>query len=234
MRETAGELSHKAKADRTKYNAREVGQAMADDIMPHLRQCIENHKNIINENEFCIVMLIAEDPLIHNLKRRKFYAWPYLPKPRPNQSVFLYNKGKDAITHRLWILPSDVVMAELHSLSTVAKEYVTLKAWSDAFYKGWKFKRHKPSFMAGKYVDLHGNITDEPGLFYNADPFYFWKFVRRDQKIDMPSEHEYFLQHRDKLIEAGCKIPNPCDTEPFDFSKIEIKQIVDTQTSIVE
>src|ERR1044071_4994256 len=202
MRETAGELSRKAQSDTTKYNAREVGQALADDIMPHLRQCIENHKNIINENEFCIVMLIAEDPLIHNLKRRKFYAWPYLPKPRPNQSVFLYNKGKDAITHRLWILPSDMVMAELHSLSTVAKEYVTLKAWSDAFYKGWKFKRHKPLFMVGKYVDLHGNITDEPGLFYNADPFYFWKFVRRDQKIDMPSEHEYFLQHRDKLIEA--------------------------------
>ncbi len=233
MRQTAGELSKKAQEDTTKYDAREVGQALAEDIMPHLRQCIENHKNIINENEFCIVMVIAKDPLIHNLMRRKFYAWPYLPKPRPNQSVFLYNKAKDTITHRLWILPSDMVMAELHSLSVVDKRYMTLKAWSDAFYKGWKYKKYKPSFLQGKYVDHKDNITDEPGVFYNSDPFYFWKYVRNDQKIDMPSEHEYFLQHRDELIESGCKIPDSTYSEAFDFGKIEIKQIVDTQTAVV-
>ena len=102
-RVTAGELSRKAIADNTKYNALEVGHALANDIMPHLRECIENHKTIIDENEFCIVMLISKDPLITNLMRRKFYAWPYFPKPRPNQSVFLYNKGLDQITHRLWI-----------------------------------------------------------------------------------------------------------------------------------
>lgn len=233
MRETAGELSRKAQADTTKYNAREVGQALADTVMIHVRKCIENHKSIINENEFCIVMITSDDPLIHNLRRRKFYAWPYLPKPRPNQAVFLYNKGKDTLTHRLWVLPSDMVMAELHSLSVVAKEYVRLKAWSDAFYKGWKYKKHKPSFMHGKYVDHKGNITDEPGIFYNSDPFHFWKFVRKDQNIDMPSEHEYFLQHRDELIQAGCKVPDSTYTESFDFSKIEIKQIVDTQTAVI-
>src|ERR1700704_428102 len=102
MRQTAGELSLKAKSDTTKYDALEIGHALADDIMPQLRQCIENHKTIIDENEFCIVMLISKDTLISNLQRRKFYAWPFLPKPRPNQSVFLYNKGLDRITHRLW------------------------------------------------------------------------------------------------------------------------------------
>lgn len=235
MRQTAGELSKKALADNTKYDAREVGQALADDITPHLRQCIENHKNIIDENEFCIVMVIAEDPLIHNLKRRKFYAWPYLPKPRPNQTVFLYNKGKDTITHRLWILPSDIVMAELHCLSVVAKEYVTLKAWSDAFYKAWKFIKYKPFInLSGDdcFLDTKGNVTKNPGYFVNTDPFYFWNFVRADQKINMPSEHEYFLQHRQELIEAGCKIPDATYSEPFDFGKIEIKQIVDTQTAV--
>lgn len=210
---TAGELSKKALSDKTKYNALEVGHALADDITPELRKCIENHINIIDENEFCIVMLISKDTLISNLMRRKFYAWPYLPKPRPNQAVFLYNKAKDKITHRLWVLPSDMVMAELHSLSTVDKRYATMKAWSDAFYKGWK------------YVD---------GKFINTDPCYFWDFVRKDQKIDMLSEHEYFLKHREELIKAGCKIPDAGDTEPFDFSKIEIKNIIDTQTAVVE
>lgn len=213
IRETAGEISNKLLKDHTKYDAQEVGHALADDIMPHLRQCIENHRQIIDENEFCIVMLIAEDPLIKNLKRRKFYAWPYLPKPRPNQSVFLYNKGLDSITHRLWVLPSDTVMAELHSLSTVDKRYVTMKAWSDAFYKGWKYDKLSNSF-------------------YNSDPFHFWEFVRADQKINMLSEHEYFLKHREELIQAGCKLPESDIPDPFDFSKIHIKNVIDTQESL--
>jgi hypothetical protein len=214
-RVSAGELSRKALADNTKYNAIEVGHALADEIMPHLRDCIENHKNIIDENEFCIVMLISKDPLICNLQRRKFYAWPYLPKPRPNQSVFLYNKGLDAITHRLWILPSDMVMAELHELSVVDKRYETMKAWSDAFYHGWKYDKVSKSF-------------------YNSDPFYFWNFVRADQKINMPSEHEYFLEHREELIQAGCKVPDATYSEAFDFSKIEIKKIIDTTNAVSE
>ncbi len=211
MRITAGELSKKAMADTTKYNAIDVGYALALEIEAELRKCIELHRNIIMEDEFCIIMLISKDPLIHNLQRRKFYAWPYLPKPRPNQSVFLYNKGLDRITNRLWILPSDMVMAELHSLSVVDKVYQTMKGWSDAFYKKWKF--------------IDGN-------FVNTDPFYFWNYVRSDQKIDMPSEHEYFLQHRDELIEMGCKLPDAHFAEPFDFSKITIEKIVDTQQAI--
>jgi hypothetical protein len=213
MRKTAGELANKALSDTTKYDALEIGHALTDDIMSHLRTCIENHKNIINENEFCIVMLISKDPLIHNLMRRKFYAWPYLPKPRPNQAVFLYNKGVDKITKRLWVLPSDVVMSEIHSLPQVDKRYRTMKAWSDAFYKGWKYNKESKTFV-------------------NTDPFYFWNYIREDQKINMPSEHEYFLEHREELIQAGCKIPDSTYSEPFDFSKIGPEKIVDTQEPI--
>src|ERR1700677_2849017 len=105
-RQTAGELSLKALKDNTKYLAREVGEAMCHDTFDQLRICIENHKNIIDEEEFCIVRVIATDPLIENALRIKYYAWPYLPSPRPNQAVFLYNKILDRITKRLWILPN--------------------------------------------------------------------------------------------------------------------------------
>jgi hypothetical protein len=209
-RKTAGELSHIAMSDQTKYDALEIGHDLANDIAKHLRDCIENHRNIIDENEFCIVMILAKDPLIHNLLRRKFYAWPYLPKPRPNQAVFLYNKAQDRITKRLWVLPCDMVMAELHSLSVVDKRYESLKRWSDAFYKGWKFVNKQ---------------------FINTDPFFFWEYVRADQNTNMLSEHEYFLKHREELMQAGCQNPDLTSVEPFDFSKIQIKQIVDTKTS---
>lgn len=199
-RKTAGELSKKALSDNTKYDSREVGHAMADDIEKHLYESINKHKHIINEPEFCVVMLIAKDSLIPNLIRRKFYCWPYLPKPRPNQAVFLYSKQRDKITKRLWVLPSDVVMAELAGTNIIVhKRYETMQAWSVAFYKGT-----------------------------------FWEYIRHEHSIDMPSEHEYFLQHREELIKAGCQIPNAGDTEPFDFSKIQIEKIIDTQAAVGE
>lgn len=101
-----------------------------------------------------------------------------------------------------------------------------MKAWSDAFYKGWKFVKNKHK------VDTAGKPC--AGEFVNTDPFYFWKFVRQDQKIDMPSEHEYFLAHRDELIQAGCKQPGALDTEAFDFGKIDIKKVIDTQEIVAQ
>lgn len=196
---TAGELSKKALSDTTKYDALEVGHALSDDIGVHLREAIDNYKNIINEPEFCVVMVIATDPLIKNAMRRKFYCWPYLPKPRPNQSVFLYNKAKDDIIKRLWVLPSAMVMAELAGTDVIVhKRYQTMQAWSVAFFKGT-----------------------------------FWEYVRHDQQINLPSEHEYFLAHREELIKAGCQLPESGSTEAFDFDKIHIKNVVDTQASVI-
>jgi len=223
QRITAGELSKKALSDTTIYDALEVGHAITDDTESQLYISARNHKTIINEEEYCVIMIIAKDPLIKNLLRRKFYCWPYLPKPRPNQAVFLYNKGLDKITKRLWVLPSDIVMAELHSLPQVDNVYKTMKAWSDAFYYGWRYFKKR---------DEKGRFTK--GEFANTNPTHFWKYVRKDQNINMPSEHEYFLEHRDELIKAGCKVPNASDTEPFDFSKIHIEKVVDTQASIVK
>lgn len=232
QRKTAGEISKELHADKTKYDAREVGHAMVDDIEKHLYESAQKHVSIINEPEYCVVMVLAKDPLINTVIRRKFYCWPYLPKPRPNQAVFLYNKAAARIIKRLWVLPSDVVMAELHDLSHVDNRYASMKSWCDAFYKGWKFIRYQ-KMSGGKYLDFEGKETEESGRFVNEDPFYFWKHIRQEHHIDMPSEHEYFLKHRQELIEAGCKLPGPLDTEAFDFSKIHINDVVDTVKPIL-
>lgn len=196
-RKTAGELSVKASSDSTKYNALEVGHALTDDIKTHLELCIETHNKIINEDEYCICFVIASDPLIKNVMRRKFYAWPYLPSPRPNQTVFLYSKKQDKIVKRLWVLPNAATMAELSELHHVHPKYQTMQAWSTAFFKGT-----------------------------------FWEYIRFEHQIDMLSEKEYLEANREKLIKAGCKEVNLDFSDPFDFSKISIDQIVDTQTAV--
>lgn len=195
-RKTAGELSNKASSDNTKYDAIEVGHAMAEDIGEHLYEAARNYHDMIGEDEYCVVMIVAKDPLLKNLVRRKFYCWPYLPSPRPNQACFLYNKRLGKIKKRLWVLPSDMVMAELATLSTVHSRYKTMQAWSCAFFEGK-----------------------------------FWEYIRYEHDIDMLSETEYLSKHREELIKAGCKIPDANWSESFDFSKIQIKNIVDTKTA---
>ncbi len=118
---------------------------------------------------------------------------------RPNQAVFLYNKSLDKITKRLWVLPSDVVMAELAGTSVIVhKRYETMQAWSVAFFKGT-----------------------------------FWEYIRHEHGINMPSEREYFLAHREELIKAGCKIPGADFSDPFDFDKISIEKVIDTQEAVI-
>ncbi len=63
--------------------------------------------------------------------RVKYFALPWLPKPRPDQSCFLYDSGK--ITH-LWSLPNSKTMGELSSLDIVHERYKRVKKWCDSFF----------------------------------------------------------------------------------------------------
>jgi hypothetical protein len=200
IRISAGELSAKAQKDKTDYNALELGHAITDDILQELQECREIYNKIFDEEEYCIVRVIADDCLINTLTRYKYYGWLYLPSPRPNQTVFLYNKSLDVFTHRLWSLPSAARMAQLATNDCIVpKSYEKMQAWSVAFFKGT-----------------------------------FWEYIRHEHKINMLSEHEFFLAHREELIQAGCKEPNSGYTEAFDFSKVQIEKIIDTQAAVIK
>src|ERR1700678_2462524 len=80
--ETAGEKSLKAASDETKYDSLEVGYALTEDIAKELAICAERHNSIFDEDEYCVGYLLATDPLLKNVMRRKFFAMLYLPSPR--------------------------------------------------------------------------------------------------------------------------------------------------------
>lgn len=151
-RKTAGELSLKASSDTTKYDALEVGHSLTEDIAKELSLCAHRHTKIFDEEEYCVGYVIASDPLIKNIMRRKFFAMLYLPSPRPNQAVFLYNKIQDKFVKRLWVLPNPATMAELSEMPIVDKKYQTMKGWCDAFFdkKFWPYirKQHGISMLA--------------------------------------------------------------------------------------
>jgi len=182
-RKTAGELANEALKDTSTYHSMDVANALCNDILREIWKCIDAHYNVIDEPEFFIVVVLANDCLIKNLKRRKFYAWPYLPKPRPNQSVFLYRKKDDDI-QRLWVLPEAATMANLSEMHQVPEKWATMKLWSDAFFKGtfWHTIRNQHGInhlSEHEYLKLHREELIQAGCkeptFDIIDPFDFGK-----------------------------------------------------------
>lgn len=155
---TAGELAQKAALDTTTYKAMEVAHAWVEDLFDQLMESVRIYKDKIDQDEFCVVYVIATDPLLPTLKRRKFYCWPYLPSPRPNQGVYLFRKSSDCIVCRLWTLPVAETMAELATPGFVVdKPYELMQIWSKEFYKGtfWKFirKQHGIKMLSQEEFD---------------------------------------------------------------------------------
>ncbi len=203
-RKTVGALAVQCANDSTNYKAREIGQEMVEDnsIEEGLYECIRRHNPIFDEDEYCVGYVIASDPLICGVMRRKFFAMLYLPSPRPEQTVFLYNKRLDRITKFLWCLPAAAsnnpnawTMERLYTQDP-PKEYLRMKAWTHAFYDGC-----------------------------------FWEFIRHHNKIDMLSESEYLRAHREEFIKAGEKDAPTSGSEAFDFGKIQIDHIENTTTA---
>lgn len=132
-RKTAGEMSLKAASDNTVYDPLEVAHALTDDICEQLRICAHTHSKIFDEDEFFLILVIASDPLIHGIRRHKYTAFPYMPQPRPQQTVFLFNKATQSCK-RLWALPNAKTMAIISEMPHVAPEWTNTKYWCDAFF----------------------------------------------------------------------------------------------------
>lgn len=182
-RKTAGELSLKAASDTTRYDPLEIAHALTEDMAEQLRICAERHCHIFDEDEFCLIFVVAGDPLIQGVRRHKYTAFPFLPKPRPQQSVFLFNR----VTHsckRLWSLPDAKVMATVSEMTYVAPQWQATKFWCDCFFKGNFFEsirlQHGISMLSeSEYLNANraelikagGNEIESS----RTDPFYFSK-----------------------------------------------------------
>lgn len=130
-----GQMQNEALADSTRYDVRDISQAVIDDLPKHLWECVDKYKPIYDEPMFCIVMLLVDDNVLKGIVRRKFYAWPFLPKLRANQTVWLYRKGDDTLD-MLWSMPEPMTMAWLATVSPPPKNLERMKHWVDAYFDG--------------------------------------------------------------------------------------------------
>ena len=166
---TAGQLSHQAAKDTNEYCAFDVSNEMVKDIESQVWECINNHKETFDSDEFCVVMLIAGDKILCNLVRRKFYAWPFLPKPRTSQTVWLYNKLTQTV-RMLWCLPTADTVAQLTMMINIDPAYKNMQRWSHYFYttKFWDMirKEHGIKMLS---EEEHLEVISKKGTHSLAD-----------------------------------------------------------------
>ncbi len=180
MQETVGAVAYKATHDTTRYDPLEIGHAVNEDIGSQIQECIRIYSPKIDEDEFCVCFVWADDPLIAGVRRRKFYGWPYLPSPRPDQGVFLYNKRKDSLEKRLWILPQAQVMEALYTSSFVPDELKLMQSWCRGFYEGyfWQLIREQQNITLLsqlEYSNAHREELIKSGSneFTASEPYAF-------------------------------------------------------------
>ncbi len=184
-RETAGELSIKAANDTTKYDPIEVGHALTDEVYDQLCICADRHEKIIAEDEFFLVIIVAGDPLIKNVRRHKYCALLFLPQPRPQQTVFLYNRHTQRF-RRLWSLPDARTMAIIDELDHVAPRWQNTKTWVRFFYSGDFFNHIRKEtgithLAEHEFLSAHAHEKVEPtsdnGAPGFSNPFDFSKIT---------------------------------------------------------
>lgn len=184
---TAGQIQNEIfKKDFGSYTAYDLGYALCDGDYKDANECLQKHVIIFNEHsikkivdeKFCLVMQYASDPLLASVVRRKFYCVPWLPDPRPMQSVWLYDHGNIKF---LWGLPNAMKMAELSETFVVPKEYERMKSWCDSWFEKtfWNDirKMHgiqmltQMNFLRTHWKEL-SKFADNSHLAFDADTSY--------------------------------------------------------------
>jgi len=162
-RKTVGEQSLLASGDNSTYDPLELGYALCDDVVEQMMIAAQRHERIFGEEEYFVILQIAEDPLIKGIMRKKYYAYLHLPSPRPEQTVFLYNKVTQKLK-RLWSLPNFHIMEQLYLAPTVSEKWKKTKGWVKSFYDGyfWENIRKENNF---------NHLSESEYLFANRQKF---------------------------------------------------------------
>jgi len=196
--ETAGELATQASRDKEKYDVRELAFEWTKSIIDEVWKCVDVHKPICEDEEFFVVMVYADDSMLVNVKRRKFYGFPHLPKPRPRQSVWIYRKESDDIEF-LWALPEAKAMATLGTILTFDKRYARMATWCRAFFDGnfHELIREQTGITA---------LSEEEFLHANAEKGI--KPVSDDSSTSLADTFDFFKPFKSQVVDTSTPLLN--------------------------
>lgn len=113
----------------------ELQRAMQEDYIDHLKQCIETHKKIF-QDDFYVVVITKNEKLMPNVFRNYFSARLSCPTSEYDQSVFKYFAKTEHVEY-LWTVPSkDTCIHLKENAHLVVKEEQQLLTFVMQFLDG--------------------------------------------------------------------------------------------------
>jgi hypothetical protein len=175
MQKTTAQIYNELQDDPTKYNSMEIAEAASESIEAQVRKSIQKGLKKFSDDLFSIVMMSKKDRNLPFMVKRLFTETPFLPKPAPDQAVWVYNRKTDKLTF-MWSLPNPHLCALLSVSNNVDKKWENTALWCRLFFEG---KLHH-------YIRAKNNIKIETEKEF--------KYLHREELLKM------FNDHRESLI----------------------------------
>ena len=104
-KKTVGAISAElATQKQEKLSIKEQQEAMTEDYLKNLIECVDTHAKIFLGN-FYVVVITKNEKLMPNVFRNYFSGRESCPTPDYDQTVFRYNKATEDIEY-IWTIPS--------------------------------------------------------------------------------------------------------------------------------
>lgn len=194
---TAGEIHNDLrKKGLEKCSHLDLGYAFSDETYKGVIECIGRHYDVFGSHikQFCVscILCYGEGSLKY-LIRRKFYGFPFLPTPCPNQAVWMVDKEKEEVTF-LWTLPTPEKMAMLSEEFSFLANEARMKKWCDWFYKG--------AFTFWENIRTQHSISMLSEMEFNRRNREMGAKCVNDDVLGTPADSLYLPEVRIKKLEA--------------------------------
>lgn len=135
MKKTTAQINNENLKDTTNYDAMEIAEQGVNTLEKQLQIAIDRGRQQFSENVFSVIMLFKQDPRQTTVLKRVFTASPFMPKPRPDQAVWVYNRITDKLTF-MWSLPNAHITSCLSVMLAPPKYWQRTATWCRAFFEG--------------------------------------------------------------------------------------------------
>lgn len=133
MKKTTAQISNELMKDRTKYKSMEVAEQQLLSLPKQLEELIERAEKELEEDTFALVMILKKDFRMPYVVKRIFFYSAFLPKPMPDQAVWVYNRKTQKLTF-MWSLPEPEGCAYLSYMVQVDPKWKRTADWCKGYF----------------------------------------------------------------------------------------------------
>lgn len=133
MRKTTAQTYNELMKDSTKYKSMEVAEQQLLSLPKQLEELIERAEQELDEDVFALVMILKKDFRMAYVVKRIFFYSAFLPKPMPDQAVWVYTKSTGKLEF-MWSLPEPECCVYMSHMIQIDPKWKRTSDWCRGYF----------------------------------------------------------------------------------------------------